>query len=134
MGLGYLLASLVGVALVVALCALLFAKGRAWLGAAEAEAYLREILPAFAARLTSVATDGRAALCENAVDGAIHLLVSHGDRLVVRKLSAGLVKAVARSDNALSLALADFTLPRLRLSFADADSAGLWAQKLGALP
>ena len=130
----YLAASLAGIALIVALCAFLFAGARATIADERAvAAYLAEILPVFAAAAIAVSRDGTAALAENARDGAIHLMIVRGDGLVVRKLTADLLKKIVRQGDALTLKLADFTLPRSRLVFADDAAAGQWERKLGAV-
>ena len=130
----YLLFSLGGVALVVALCALLFGlKGARITAAQSVEAYLAQVLPAFRARSIALGADKKSALVENDVDGTIHLIVAHGDTFVARKLSKRLLGAVLCDGGKLFLRLADFTLPRATLVLADPTTAALWEEKLSGV-
>ncbi len=130
----YLLGSLAGVALLVALCAALFGtKGARIAAPRNFESYLALTLPGFRARSMTLGAEAKAALAENDVDGAIHLVVVCGDGLVSRRLSRPLQRAVARNGAVLSLHLSDFTMPRADLVFADPAAATQWEKKLWAL-
>lgn len=130
----YLFFSLGGVALTVALCALLFGLKDARITAAKnVEVYLAQILPAFRARSIALDADKRSALVENDVDGTIHLVVAHGDTFVARKLSNRLLQAVVCNGADLLLHLADFTLPYAELALGDPAAAALWAKKLAGV-
>ena len=134
MNLLYLLGSLGGVALLVALCAALFGtKGMRLTTAQNLEAYLAQILPAFRTRNIALDKDAKSALAENDIDGTIHLIVACGDGFVARKLSRPLLKTVTRQDATLCLRLSDITLPRADIAFADLDAAAQWENKLWAL-
>ena len=135
MSLPYLLFSLGGVAALIALNAALFGAGTAKIATPQSvEAYLAQILPAFRGCSTALGADGGAALAENAVDGAIHLVIARGDAFVARKLAKPLLRGVERRDACLSLRLADLTLPHVRLALGDAQTAAQWERRLsGAL-
>ncbi len=135
MTLSYLVFSLAGVAALIAFSAALFGIGTAKIAAPQtAEAYLAQILLAFRGRSTSLSTDRGAALAENAVDGAIHLVLARGDAFVTRKLAKPLLRGIERRDDCLSLRLADVTLPHVRLVLGDAQTAAQWERRLsGAL-
>lgn len=131
MNLEYLLFSLAGVALLVALNVMLFGFKAAKIATAQSvEAYLAQTLPAFRGRSISLDAGHRAALAENDVDGAVHLVTVCGDAFVTRKLCKPLLRAVACDGDCLSLRLADLTLPAARLVLGDAGTAALWQQKL----
>ena len=130
----YLFFSLGGIALMVALCALLFGlKGARITTTKSAEVYLAQILPAFRARSIALGADKKSALVENDIDGTIHLIVAHGDTFVARKLSKRLLQAVVCDGAKLFLRLADFTLPRAELALADPAAAALWVKKLAGV-
>lgn len=69
---------------------------------------------------------GRAALAREAGGARLGLALVMGDRITVRALRPGDVKAVSRDGVRLTLTLADYTLPRAELRFADADAAMDW--------
>ncbi|MDE2493024.1 MAG: hypothetical protein KGL97_03885 [Alphaproteobacteria bacterium] len=134
MSVPYLLFSLGGVALLVALNAALFGiRGAEIAGAQTVEAYLTQILPAFRGRSMSLGADRTAALAENGVDGALLLVIVRGDAFVVRKLGKPLLRAVERRGDCLSLRLADVTLPSVRLALGDAQTAAQWERKLSGV-
>ena len=131
MNLLYLLSSLGGVALMVALCALLFGLRGARITAVQSvEVYLAQVLPAFRARSIALGADKKTALVENDLDGTIHLVVAHGDTFVARKLSKTVLRDVARDGTDLLLHLADFTLPHAKLALGDCATATIWLTKL----
>ena len=130
----YLFFSLGGVALMVALCALLFGlKSARFTSTQGAEVYLTQILPTFRARSIALGADKKSALVENDIDGTIHLIVAHGDTFVARKLSKRLLRAVACEGANLLLHLADFTLPRAELALGNPATAALWEKKLAGV-
>jgi len=134
MNLLYLLSSLGGVTLLVALCAALFGtKGVRLTTAQDLEAYLAQILPAFRTRNIALGNDAKSVLAENDVDGTVHLIVACGDGLVTSKLSQPLLKTVTRHGATLCLRLSDFTLPHADIVFADPAVAAQWEKKLWAL-
>ena len=132
----YLFFSLGGVALMVALCALLFGLRSARFTSTQgAEVYLTQILPTFRARSIALGADRKTALVENDLDGTIHLVVAHGDTFVARKLSKAVLRDVTRDGTDLLLHLADFTLPQAKLALGDCATAAIWLTKLaGANP
>lgn len=134
MNLLYLTGSLAGVGMLVLLSVALFGlKGARIASAQNLEAYLARTLPVFRARSMALASDEKAGLAENDVDGTIHLVVTRGDAMVARKLSRSLLRDIRRHGTTLSLRLADFTLPRADLDFVDSATALHWERKLWAL-
>jgi len=129
----YLLFSLGGVALMVALCALLFGLKGVRITAQSVEVYLAQVLPAFRARGIVLGVDKKSALVENDIDGAIHLVVAHGDTFVARKLSKTLLQTVVCDGAGIILRLADFTLPHVKLALGDPAAAALWKKKLAGV-
>ena len=130
----YLLGSLAGIALLVLLSVALFGlQGVRMTSAQSLEAYLAGTLPAFRARNMVLDSAAKAALAENDFDGTIFLVVACGDAMVSRKLSRSLLRNIGRQETKLSLRLADFTLPRADLTFADSATTSLWEKKLWAL-
>lgn len=108
----------------VGLCFALF--GRAGAPTADAfEARLAFDVPGFRAGRSAVSADGRAALIEDARDGAVHLAVARGDGVVTRKLARG--AHISRDGERLTLGLKDFTLKRAQLTLADASD---WETRL----
>jgi hypothetical protein len=75
-----------------------------------------------------VSADGRAALVEDARDGAVYLAVARGDGVVTRRLARG--TRIARDGERLMLGLKDFTLKRAELILADASG---WETRLKEL-
>ena len=130
----YLFFSLGGVAMVVALCAMLFGlRGLQIATEQNVEAYLAQVLPAFRGRSMVLGAGKKTALVENDVDGSILLVVAHGDAFVTRRLSKILLRAVTRNGADLFLHLADFTLPRAKLTLGDPAIATLWEKKLAGV-
>jgi hypothetical protein len=126
----YLAGSLAGVAMLVALSAVLFGTRGRIATAESVQTCLALLTPGFQAREIALARDGRAALALNDADDRVHLVVARGDSFAVRRLSPRLVRAVARDGATLSLRLADFTLPRAELCLPDAESASLWERRI----
>ena len=122
-----LLLSLGEVALMVGLCLLLFGRAPAP-GTQAFDARLAADVPRVRAGRRAVSGDGRAALVEDARDGAIYLAVARGDGVVTRKLSRR--TRVSRDGERLTLGLQDFTLERAQLMLADASD---WEARLKAL-
>jgi hypothetical protein len=119
-----LLISLGGVALLVGLCLALF--GRAGAPSAEAfDARLALDVPGFRTGRRALSSDGRAALIEDARDGAIYLAVARGDGVVTRRLGRG--SRISRDGERLTLGLKDFTLTHAELTLADASD---WETRL----
>ena len=130
----YLFFSLGGVAMVAALCAMLFGlQGLQIATEQTVEAYLTQILPAFRARSIVLGAGRKTALVENDVDGSILLVVAHGDAFVTRRLSKTLLRAIVRNGADLFLRLTDFTLPRAKLTLGDPAIATLWEAKLAGV-
>ena len=117
--------SLVGIALMVGLCLWLFgAKVAALTAETVAESLARDV-PGFAAGRVALSRDGRAALIQDARNGAVHLALARGDGMVTRKLARG--TAFKRDGEQLQVMLNEFTLRQARLDLADASD---WEAKL----
>lgn len=71
---------------------------------------------------------GRAALAREMGGTRLGLAQALGDRITVRALKPGDVKTVTRDGVRLTLTLADYTLPRAELRFADANEAISWQE------
>lgn len=110
--------SLTGIALMVGFCWLLFGGAEAALTADGAAARLARDVPGFRAGRIALGRDARAALVEDARDGAIHLVLARGDGMVTRKLARGI--RTARDGERLALTLGEFTLKRAALELPDA--------------
>jgi len=130
MDLLYLAGSLAGVLALVGLNVLLLGRAHMRLSPETAVARLKQDMPGFAPGAAAVSADGQAALIENARDGAPWLVEVKGDGLVTRNLKRDGLRGTARDGARLALALADFTLPRVRLELADAAAAQAWQAKL----
>lgn len=125
----YLAGSFGGIFLLVALCAALFGtRGAALPPRVVLEAYLAKAIPGF--RLRTLAGDTHAAFAENGADGSLHLIVAHGDGMVMRQVSPKLLTGITREASALVLRLKDFTLPAVRLSLPDEETAAFWQARL----
>jgi len=111
-----LLISLIEVAAMAGLCALLFGWNRAAMP--DVAAALERDIPGFRPGRIATSDDAKSALVENAGDGAIYLAVVRGDGVVTRRLSHGV--QVSRDGERLSFYLRDFTLKRTQLNLADA--------------
>src|SRR5689334_1359152 len=113
MDLVYLAGSLAGVGLMVGLSFLLFGvRASAFANLSDAVHRLAEEIAGFHAGETASDSANRAALIENARDGAIHLVVARGDGLAIRRLRKDSLKRVARAGATLDLQISDLTLPR----------------------
>ncbi|HTT99434.1 MAG TPA: hypothetical protein VMF58_15400 [Rhizomicrobium sp.] len=124
-----LLISVGGIAVMVAICWALFGRALGSLPSADvAAAALARDIPGFQTGVAAVSRDGRAALIEDARDGAIYLAIIRGGDVVTRKLSRGL--GLVRSGDRLELRLKDFTLRKADLDLADAPA---WETKLKGL-
>lgn len=111
-----LLISLFEVAAMAGLCVALFGWNKAAMPDL-AETLGRDIAGFRPGRI-GVSADAKAALVENARDGAIYLAVLRGDGVVTRRLSPAV--RVSREGGRLTLDLRDFTLKRTELDLADA--------------
>lgn len=80
-----------------------------------------------------LSVDGRGALVLEAGGDRLGLAYVFGDRITVRALRAGDLKAVRREGARLSLELNDYTFPAAQLRFADAASAQRWEARALAL-
>jgi hypothetical protein len=124
-----LLISVGGITVMVAICWALFGRATGSLSSADtAAATLARDIPGFRKGDATVSRDGRAALIENARDGAVYLAIIRGGDVVTRKLSRGL--GLARDGDRLELRLKDFTLRKADLDLADAP---VWETKLKGL-
>jgi len=85
-----------------------------------------------AAAPAALAADGRGALALEAEGGRLGLAVCVGDRVTVRAMRRGDVRAVERDGVRLTLHLNDYTLPAAGLRFADAETAQRWAAQAEA--
>ncbi|HWA91568.1 MAG TPA: hypothetical protein VG889_16135 [Rhizomicrobium sp.] len=119
--------SLAGIALMVGLCRLLFGAGETTLSAGSLTARLARDVPGFRAGRIAIGRDARAALVENASDGAVWLALARGDGMVTRKLARA--TNVVRDGERLALLLNEFTLKRAELDLADAAD---WEARLRA--
>jgi len=128
----YLLGSLAGVALLVALNLVLMGRKRPRVDLEGAGALLAAEQPGFRASRQVLARNGDAALLEDG-SGALYLVAGAGDRLVSRMLSAGSVRAVSRDGETLVIRLRDVTFPRARFALADEAQAKDWQVRLARL-
>lgn len=76
--------------------------------------------------------DGRAALFKEAGGGRLGLVQAMGDRVVVRALRPGEVRAVEVHGAHLTLLQSDFTFPKVDLHFASSEEARRWADHVAA--
>ncbi|HUJ46103.1 MAG TPA: hypothetical protein VLV55_03140 [Rhizomicrobium sp.] len=133
MNLIYFAGSLAGIALIVALNLALFGRARFRITSlSDVAAKLAAEVPGFRAGDGIVASDGRAALCEDKTSGAIYLVEAVGNRLVTRRLGRGSLRALSGDGAGLSLRLADFTFAKSKLAFADAAARKIWEARLKA--
>lgn len=119
--------SLVGIALMVGLCAALFGSRSAALSAPAVAQGLARDVPGFRTGRIALSRDGAAALAEDAQDGAVYLALARGDGMVTRKLARG--TTVTRDGERLALALNEFTLKQAAVELADAAD---WQARLAA--
>jgi hypothetical protein len=124
-------ASLAGVMMLVGLNVLLFGAESARIASvADAVRRMRQEVADFYAVDATLDVAKRAALLQNARNGVLYLVVVKGNGLVTRALKKGALKTFAREGATLSLRLADFTLPRAQLTFADETTAEAWEARL----
>jgi len=77
--------------------------------------------------------DNKSALVEESGSERIALLSARGDGVVIRYLVPGLVKTARMDGSELDIKLNDFTYSPVTMSFADNETARLWADKLNKL-
>ena len=111
-----LLISLGEVGLMAGLCVVLFGRRDATMP--DIGAMLGRDMPGFRPGRIAMCADAKAALAEDARDGAIYLAVLRGDGVVTRRLSRGML--VSRDGKRLAFDLRDFTFKRTELDLADA--------------
>jgi hypothetical protein len=127
----YIVASLAGVMMLVGLNVLLFGAESARIATvADAVRRLRQESADFYAADATLDVTRRAALLQNARNGGLYLVVVKGNGLVTRALKKGALKTFAREGTTLSLRLADFTLPRAKLTLPDEATAEAWEARL----
>jgi len=131
MNIWYFAGSLAGIALIVALNLALF--GRAHLRIAslpDVAARLAAEVPGFRAGDGIVASDGATALIEDGASGAIYLIEALGDRLVIRKLGRGSLRALNDNGSGLSLGLVDFAFTKASIALPDESARHIWEARL----
>ncbi len=134
MNLLYLAGSLIGVAMIVGLNLLLFGRTKPALGnVQDIGARIAADMPGFRTGSGIVGDDGATALVTDSTDSAIFLVKAFGDRLVTRRLSRGVVRAVTADGSTLALRLKDFTLPKARIALDSEATAQEWEARLKAL-
>ncbi len=100
----------------------------------EAAAALREGVFGFeAASPVGLDAEGRGALAREAGGDRVGLAVVFGDRVTVRALRPGEVRAVSRDGARLTIRLHDYTLPSATLHLSDAQAAQAWQTDLNRL-
>lgn len=129
----YLLISVGGIALLVGLNILLFGRSIAALDQDAVVASLANDVPGFRAGRHTIAEGSHTALVENDMDGTLYLVAARGSRIASRKLSRGAVRGGDRAGKSIALRLADFTLPKAKLAFADEAAAQDWESRLKAM-
>ncbi|MCW5725509.1 MAG: hypothetical protein KIS81_11220 [Maricaulaceae bacterium] len=81
-----------------------------------------------------VCADGAGALVEEAGTGHLALVLTRGEDWITRRIGpAELQSAEAGGDGVLIIRLCDFTLPKARLAFSEAEEAQRWAERLNAM-
>lgn len=122
--------SILGVALSVALAAALYGWPRPVLDAAAARAAYEA--DHFVDAVEAVWVDGRGqmALLLLADESALGVVRVLGDRMVTRRLVAGVVKAVEESPQELVIRLDDLVLPKLRFVLDGAQGEGEAPQRI----
>jgi len=134
MNLLYLAGSLIGVAMIVGLNLLLFGRAKPALGSIQSLGVrIAADIPGFRAGSGIVGNDGAAALVTDDADSTVFLVKAFGDRLVMRKLSRGVVRGVSANGLMLSLRLKDFTLPKARIALESEAAARDWEARLKRL-
>jgi hypothetical protein len=130
MNLLYLIGSIVGIAVLVGLNALLFGRRIAALDEDAVVEALANEQPGFHAGRHTIAQGMHTALVENDADGALYLVAARGDRIASRRLARGSLRGLTRNGNDIALRLSDFTFPKASLAFADEDAAREWETRL----
>jgi hypothetical protein len=131
MSLVYLIGSLAGIALLVALNHVLLGRAALRFESVEAvAARLARELPGFRPGMCDLDARGRAALMENAANGAAWLVAAHGDGAVLRKLTPSLLERIDRDGAKLFFRLRDFTLPSACVALARDADAERWLLRL----
>jgi hypothetical protein len=125
----YLVASLAGVALLVALNIALLGRSESMIDCDQLAERLASEWPGFRMGATVRSKDGTGALMENETDGSVHLVIMRGDSLITRQLKPSSIH-LARHDAWLTLKLGDFTLPQATLELPDAMIAETWERRL----
>ena len=134
MNLLYLAGSLIGVAMIVGLNLVLFGRAKSALGnIQDLGAWIAADTPGFRAGSGIVGNDGSVALVTDGADSTIFLIKAFGDRVVTRKLSRGMLRAVSADGSTLSLRLKDFTLPKARIALDSEITARDWEARLRKL-
>jgi len=134
MNLLYLAGSLIGVAMIVGLNLLLFGRAKPALGSIQSLGVrIAADIPGFRAGSGVVGNDGATALVTDDADSTVFLVKAFGDRLVMRKLSRGVVRGVSANGLMLSLRLKDFTLPKARIALESEAAARDWEARLKRL-
>lgn len=123
----YLLGSLAGVGLLVALNWVLLRTQPPALTLQAAQALLARDDPD--ARLIRLAGDRKAALAE-AADGTWFAIAVAGDRLVSRPLRPGFVRRAAANGSVLTLSLDDPGFAKIRVGLSSCAEARDWAARL----
>ncbi|XBQ16511.1 MAG: hypothetical protein ABL308_01230 [Oceanicaulis sp.] len=76
-----------------------------------------------------LARGGRAALIVERGGGRLGLATTAGDRAIVRALRPGELQGVSLEGSTLTLTLGDYTFPKAWLTFEDAATASIWAER-----
>ena len=126
----YLIASLLGVAAMVGLCALLFGREVAKLDTRSAAARLSQDVPGFRLGASALSSDTRSVLLEDARDRAVYLVTARGGDFVTRPVSRSSLKAAACEGASLDLRFSDFTFPRAIVAFGDEAVARDWLKRV----
>ena len=131
MNLLYLAGSLISVAMIVGLNLVLFGRAKSALDSlADLGALIAADIPGFRAGGGIIGNDGSTALVTDGADSAIFLIKALGDRVVMRKLSRGVVRSVSADGSTLSLQLKDFTWPKARIALDSEAKAQDWEARL----
>lgn len=126
-----LLISLGGVAAMIALSLALGALRTARVSEAAAREILALDEPDFRPGPWHLSEDGRAGFSVDVAAAEMALVVSHGDRLAVRRLPLGRVVA-AKDGPLITLDFGDVAMRRRVLRAPDAATADLWLGLIGA--
>jgi len=113
---------------------LLFGRAKPALGSIQSLGVrIAADIPGFRAGSGVVGNDGATALVTDDADSTVFLVKAFGDRLVMRKLSRGVVRGVSANGLMLSLRLKDFTLPKARIALESEAAARDWEARLKRL-